>query len=664
MLIAKKAKLVTIAFPREYLDEITLALITSGLIEPTMIDDNSKVKIEIRELLKDITQSRRRLEEISSLMKLHLNKEIEAIKFTTKNWITNAREALYEFEEIKKIIEPKLEEIAQLQKALEEYEKIVASIKLIRNVDLDLTKRSNYIEYIVTIINTEKLSELIESIHKEYVLFEIIDKEDNLAGVLMIYPKSIKTDIEKILSKHDIKSISLPENLPQNPSKAYEYSISMINLINEKIKIDLSFYHPQIQSVYSKLCAVEVALTLLATSKTTNSFVVLRGYVDPERVDEMKNLMVNITRGVFTLTIEDGKDTPIIPTIVSIPRLLKPFHKLVLQYGAPVPNEIVPTVFFAITFPLIFALMFPDAGHAFIISLFGVYYYYKKKSDYGLLFIYLGIAAFITGFLAGEFFGPLLKFKDLVWNGHPILESPVEAHSPSKALLKLINLSLSIGAFILIAGVLLSIINSFISRDYEKIILLKMPKLILFGVPLSGFIIFGVEQTLSSIYDAAIGGAVTLYGKVIRYSFVASVVAIIFLEPLYGFINKDHKKDFKFGMSLVNSFMEIFESILLLIGNTASFLRILGLALAHSGIMYGFAAMAQRAFEGGIPGIFLGAIAYIFGNILGIALEGIVAYAHCTRLHFYEWFTKFYSGRGKLFTPLSIQSKIIFQTQY
>jgi V/A-type H+-transporting ATPase subunit I len=134
------------------------------------------------------------------------------------------------------------------------------------------------------------------------------------------------------------------------------------------------------------------------------------------------------------------------------------------------------------------------------------------------------------------------------------------------------------------------------------------------------------------------------------------------LEPLYGLAK--HGKQVKIGMLFMSSFMEVFESILLLIGNTASFLRILGLALAHSGIMYGFASMAERAFEGGIIGIMLGVIAYVFGNILGIALEGIVAYAHCTRLHFYEWFTKFYSGKGKIFAPIKIRTKVLFQTQY
>jgi V/A-type H+-transporting ATPase subunit I len=50
-------------------------------------------------------------------------------------------------------------------------------------------------------------------------------------------------------------------------------------------------------------------------------------------------------------------------------------------------------------------------------------------------------------------------------------------------------------------------------------------------------------------------------------------------------------------------------------------------------------------------GMFLGAIIIVGGNLFVIALEGLIVFIHTLRLHFYEWFSKFYRGTGTAFSP-------------
>jgi V/A-type H+-transporting ATPase subunit I len=52
-----------------------------------------------------------------------------------------------------------------------------------------------------------------------------------------------------------------------------------------------------------------------------------------------------------------------------------------------------------------------------------------------------------------------------------------------------------------------------------------------------------------------------------------------------------------------------------------------------------------------IGGIILSIIVIIFGNIAVLALEGLIVFIHTLRLHFYEWFSKFYGGTGTEYTP-------------
>ncbi|MEM2348882.1 MAG: V-type ATPase 116kDa subunit family protein, partial [Acidilobaceae archaeon] len=102
------------------------------------------------------------------------------------------------------------------------------------------------------------------------------------------------------------------------------------------------------------------------------------------------------------------------------------------------------------------------------------------------------------------------------------------------------------------------------------------------------------------------------------------------------------------------SLMEVYEAILMATGNIPSFLRIMALAMAHSSVMLSFAFIFEMLASLGVAGLIIGIIAYIIGNLIVVALEGILAFAHSLRLHFYEWFSKFYTGTGIPFTPISI----------
>ena len=54
-------------------------------------------------------------------------------------------------------------------------------------------------------------------------------------------------------------------------------------------------------------------------------------------------------------------------------------------------------------------------------------------------------------------------------------------------------------------------------------------------------------------------------------------------------------------------------------------------------------------------GILPASIVFFFGTALVIGLEAIMAGIHTVRLHFYEWFTKFYEGGGIPFKPFRLR---------
>jgi V/A-type H+-transporting ATPase subunit I len=51
-----------------------------------------------------------------------------------------------------------------------------------------------------------------------------------------------------------------------------------------------------------------------------------------------------------------------------------------------------------------------------------------------------------------------------------------------------------------------------------------------------------------------------------------------------------------------------------------------------------------------------GILILIFGNVLVIALEGLSSGIQSLRLNYYEFFTKFFTGKGIAYSPVSLRS--------
>lgn len=90
------------------------------------------------------------------------------------------------------------------------------------------------------------------------------------------------------------------------------------------------------------------------------------------------------------------------------------------------------------------------------------------------------------------------------------------------------------------------------------------------------------------------------------------------------------------------------------ISDLLSYSRILALALATSVIAMVVNILATM---GGfsILGVVLFLVVMPFGHLLNLALSGLSAYVHTTRLQYVEFFGKFYTGGGLAFVPLSEQ---------
>jgi V/A-type H+-transporting ATPase subunit I len=157
-----------------------------------------------------------------------------------------------------------------------------------------------------------------------------------------------------------------------------------------------------------------------------------------------------------------------------------------------------------------------------------------------------------------------------------------------------------------------------------------------------------------ALYWALIGGGfATWQGDLSASSLVvtAAIPAGVLLvrEPLQRLADGDRPRwSGGVGTGLVESVFELLETLISVVSNTLSFVRLGAFAVAHAGLMH----VVFRLAEGSAPPV--AAIVVLIGTIVVVGLEGLVVSIQALRLQFYEFFGKFFRGDGQPFQPLRL----------
>lgn len=304
--------------------------------------------------------------------------------------------------------------------------------------------------------------------------------------------------------------------------------------------------------------------------------------------------------------------------------IYQPFLEM---YGLPASGELDPRLFMAITYTIIFGIMFGDVGQGLSIALIGFLLWKKKGVWLGRIVALCGVSAVCFGFVYGSVFG---SEKLLPW-GFKVLEDGNT--------MKILLVAVGIGVALIIICMVMNIITGIRQRDVKKIFF--SPN----GV--AGFV-FYMGLAVAVIFMAV------LKKNIFTLPFIIGVVVVPLLlifaaTPLSKLITgqKDWKPE-SLGMFFVEGFFEMFETLLSYVSNTISFLRIGAYAISHAGMMLVVYLLSNNTNIAGI----------IFGNILVTGLETVLVCIQVMRLEYYEMFGRFYNGGGVKFSPKTINYKV------
>nr|CBH38377.1 putative V-type ATP synthase, subunit I [uncultured archaeon] len=417
----------------------------------------------------------------------------------------------------------------------------------------------------------------------------------------------------------------------------------------------------------------EKAKVLFGKSARTR---VIEGWTPKEDVDRVIDGINEETSGFCVIDVKEPKrDDVRVPSLLKNPKIVKPFESIVGMYGHPLYNDIDPTLITAIMFPILFGLMFPDIGHGMFLLAIGLALMFafkglgKEIRGVGVILVLCGLCSLIIGFLFGEFFGLSEYAGHLVHDSvgmslpevfifEPLWFEPI----PNVTVMFVVTML--VGTLHMGLGLLLSAINKVSSRNMFGVLWEAVKIWCLFGT-----LYFLLALLSSSLVGIDEGVAVFVVSVLSHIELKAGLIFLVALPVLILFALKvvselRHEKHGKAekgeklsGMDyiiiLIDGLIDaVLENLFRFLANIVSYGRILALALCHAALMEVFILLAFMCWGSiAIIGPVIGIIIFVAGNAVVIVLEAIMAGIHTIRLHFYEWFTKFYDGGGVEFSP-------------
>ncbi len=451
-------------------------------------------------------------------------------------------------------------------------------------------------------------------------------------------PSKHLADIQRILKIHHSEIFQIPEGLPHDVPLALKEVNNQFKEIKEKEKQILLALKKIAEENRNKLTSwkesTENMLAMLQAERKilqSGRLATLKGFVPKKQFHTLtKNISLTLKGKALILENESSANSDP-PSKLRHNSFVRPFEEITKLYGLPNYDELDPTPIIAITFPLIFGLMFGDIGHGLLLLIGGLTLGKLIKKGQAIknvcwILAACGVGAIFAGTLFGEFFGTQL-FAPL-W------------FSPFDNVLMFLIFSLFIGVFQIVSGLVLEMVNFLYKKNAIDAVLTSVPKIAFY---IGSVYIIAVYQLDFSLWFR---GPILLA--------IVPLVVLIFGKPVLFALARPSWHAVKPQSEKVSFGQRVFESgdlVTRLLSNTMSYTRILALLMAHWALILVVYTVAGLVGSTSVLTLILSGMIIVAGNIFVLALEGLIVFIHTMRLHFYEWFSKFYQGNGREFSP-------------
>jgi V/A-type H+-transporting ATPase subunit I len=537
------------------------------------------------------------------------------------------------FEEVKMasesaeaLISDPLERLENMENEKSELSMHSEVLKKITSLDfsVEVLGEGPFVNAVMGIAGKKDFSQLkaeIEEVSGGICFFAETAVSDTDSCILVISLLKDEDEVLSLLRKWDVERIN-PGSLKGTPTSVIagiDGRIVEINAEQEKCRQAIGKaaekWRSKLKGLRELLFIERDRAEIYSNFAKTETAFVIEGWVTEKKADFVVSEIKRCCDGlVFSEISEPDEPVEKLPVKLDNPGLLKHFELLVKLYASPKYDEIDPTVLIFPTFLFFFGLMITDAMYGLICLVLGISIlrgagkYYSLYKSAGMLLTLGGVSTIVLGSMTGGWFGNFgAEYLGLEFLNSLVVINPMVDVS------NFLLFAIGVGVLHLNVGIVMGIIKNVRRNDTPS--------------ALRHVWIFFLEIAL------------------ICYYFEAMTPALIFVVPAALMLLYAEKGMFLFGVTG-------------LLGDSLSYARLMALGLVSFGLAVAINALAKMTWGIEYVGWLVSILIFIFGHLFSFVLNLMGAFAHGIRLHFVEFFGKFYSGGGDDFEPFSIKRDI------
>ena len=536
-----------------------------------------------------------------------------------------------------------VDEVKALEENIRLHQEALQQVKSLESIDLEFDEM-----FACEYLNTRLGKMPIESVEKlKYYrtrpfIFRQFRSDNDYIWCMYITSREYEREVDNIFTSLYFNRIWIPEFVHGRPATAVNdlqrqiesYQQQIVN-INENIRHLSEDYHERLALIKGELFYLNRIIEARKYVIMMGNRFSIQGFCEIHDVDRLKDYYSNVED--IEITVRSGRSDKRIhpPTILKNGWFSKPFEIFVSMYGLPKYGEVDPTPFVAITYTLLFGIMFGDLGQGLLLSLIGWAAWKFKKMKLGAIGMRIGITSAFFGLLYGSVFGNEELLTPFFTNILGLPGKPIHVMDANFTM-TLLLFAIGIGVLLIIMSMLLNIYSLARKKHYVEMLVSHN------GVAGMIFYVF----LLSAVaLPMAIPGLQLLNIWTEIFLIGVPLVLMFLKEPLERMAHGHKMFPTGFGGYFAEGFFELFEILLSYVTNTMSYLRVGGFVLSHAGMMLVVMSLMEMVGSSGW-------LVFILGNLFVMALEGLIVGIQVLRLEFYEMFSRYYTGDGIEFVSI------------
>ena len=449
------------------------------------------------------------------------------------------------------------------------------------------------------------------------------DVDSSTRAMLLVFPGEFTNDIEALLGREDVSRLRLPTELGEGPPDA---ALAALRRRTSEIPHEINALDRELAGLATRWCGKLIvwrsalrdeleAINVLSRFGETEMTFVVTGWVpgpDAEKVESALREAIGETAFIRQppITPEQQKRAPV---LLQNPSPARPFESLVRLLSLPRYGDIDPTSLMAVFMPMFFGMMLGDVGYG--VLLLAICLGLRPRFKPGImrdLLVVLAIGSgwtILFGFLFGEAFGTLGEHLGM----HAIWFDRASPEHTAGLLL----MALAVGSVHITLGLILGV--------WEAIKQKSRGHLLERGGMLLG--LMGLFLLTSVLADLMPDGFMTP-------AVGALIIGVVLMAASFGWLG------------ILMGPVEFIG----LIGNILSYLRIAAIGLASV-----YLAQVANQMAGKLGNLVLGALVAVLIHALNLVMGAFSPTIHSLRLHYVEFFRKFYQGGGRPYEPFKSQ---------